>query len=297
MSNVYCYDEFNCFDVRVDREAINQMLYVGASALTGVWVAVALVAFMLEVYHHKQQLILDEMSSGSGSDGGSGSSSSTSNDERDDDGDTTLTQNEEINAFIELYFDELQELAKAAVIESSTVAASIPLTDLTIVTPVGEVLIRYLPDEKVFLYFSDVAAKLTYPILDTCARYYAITFKNASICVHAKQEYATAYAAQEMAQLMALEKEKDMVPAKKSIYAQFKKNKPLLAQGAGLTGLKGLTGLTSLTGLTGCPRLNIFRQGGKMSDAVNKASNMVVAANSHMDYATYKKLMHSTANN
>lgn len=286
MSNVYCYDEFNCFEVRVDREAINQMLYVGASALTGVWVAVALVAFMLEVYKHKQRLILDEISSGSDGD-------VTSTDgEWDDDGPTTLSQNEEINAFIELYFDEL---AATTALDSS---ASIPLTDLTIVTPVGEVLIRYLPDEKVFLYFSDVAAKLTYPILDTCARYYAITFKNASICVHAKQEYATAYAAQEMAQLMALEKEKghdkNVEPiVKKSIYAQFKKNKPLSAQGSALTGSTGSTGLTGAQ----APR-NIFRQGGKMIDAVNKATtNMVGTANSHMDYATYKKLMQSTANN
>lgn len=292
MSNVYCYDEFNCFDVRVDREAINQMLYVGASALTGVWVAVALVAFMLEVYKHKQRLILDEISSGSDGD------VTSSDGEFDDDGPTTLSQNEEINAFVELYFDELQELAATTALDSS---ASIPLTDLTIVTPVGEVLIRYLPDEKVFLYFSDVAAKLTYPILDTCARYYAITFKNASICVHAKQEYATAYAAQEMAHQMALEKEKDKnlsEPAKKSIYAQFKKNKPLLAQGSALRGLTGSTGLTKLTGLTGAqaPR-NIFRQGGKMIDAVNKATNMNTVAYAHMDYATYKKLMLSTANN
>jgi len=281
MSNVYCYDEFNCFDVRVDREAINQMLYVGASALTGVWVAVALVAFMLEVYKHKQRLILDEMSSGSDAD------VTSSDGEFDANEPTTLTQNEEINAFIELYFDELQELALQQQHDEIS-----DFKDLTIVTPVGEVLIRYLPDEKVFLYFSDVAAKLTYAILDTCARYYAITVKNASICIHAKQEYASAYAAQEMAQLMALEKEKDqekdMVPLKKSIYAQFKKNKPLLAQGSGLTGL---------TGAQAPRRRNIFRQGGKMSDALNKASNMVVAANSHMDYATYKKLMLSTANN
>jgi len=276
MSNVYCYDEFNCFDVRVDREAINQMLYVGASALTGVWVAVALVAFMLEVYKHKQRLILDEMSSGS--DGGSGSSSSTSNDECDDDEPTTLTQNEEINAFIELYFDELQALALQQQHDEIS-----DFKDLTIVTPVGEVLIRYLPDEKVFLYFSDVAAKLTYAILDTCARYYAITVKNASICIHAKQEYASAYAAQEMAQLVALEKEKDMVPLKKSIYAQFKKNKPLLAQGSVNAG--------SVNQVT---RRNIFRQGGKMSDAVNKAATNMVA---NMDYLTYKKLMLSTANN
>jgi hypothetical protein len=275
MSNVYCYDEFNCFDVRVDREAINQMLYVGASALTGVWVAVALVAFMLEVYKHKQRLILDEMSSGSDAD------VTSSDGEFDDEGPTTLTQNEEINAFVELYFDELQELALQQQHDEIS-----DFKDLTIVTPVGEVLIRYLPDEKVFLYFSDVAAKLTYAILDTCARYYAITVKNASICIHAKQEYASAYAAQEMAQLMALEKEKDMVPLKKSIYAQFKKNKPLLAQGSVNAG--------SVNQVT---RRNIFRQGGKLSDALNKASKMVVAANSHMDYATYKKLMLSTANN
>jgi hypothetical protein len=261
--------------VRVDREAINQMLYVGASALTGVWVAVALVAFMLEVYKHKQRLILDEMSSGSDAD------VTSSDGEFDDEGPTTLTQNEEINAFVELYFDELQELALQQQHDEIS-----DFKDLTIVTPVGEVLIRYLPDEKVFLYFSDVAAKLTYAILDTCARYYAITVKNASICIHAKQEYASAYAAQEMAQLMALEKEKDMVPLKKSIYAQFKKNKPLLAQGSVNAG--------SVNQVT---RRNIFRQGGKLSDALNKASKMVVAANSHMDYATYKKLMLSTANN
>jgi len=272
MSNVYCYDEFNCFDVRVDREAINQMLYVGASALTGVWVAVTLVAFMLEVYKHKQRLILEEMSSGSDGD-------VTSSDGLDEDDEpTTLTQNEEINAFVELYFDELQALA----LQQQPNEIS-DFKDLTIVTPVGEVLIRYLPDEKVFLYFSDVAAKLTYAILDTCARYYAITFKNASICVHAKQEYASAYAAQEMAQLMALEKEKDMVPTKKSIYAQFKKNKPLLAQGSVNAG--------SVNQVT---RRNIFRQGGKMSDAVNKAATNMVA---NMDYLTYKKLMLSTANN
>jgi hypothetical protein len=88
--------------------------------------------------------------------------------------------------FVSRYFDELDELEETELTESDKlyVSDSVLRED----TPEGEVIMKYNFKNETFEYYTDGISHITYDILDTLARLFAISYDCKILCVNYRKE-------------------------------------------------------------------------------------------------------------
>jgi hypothetical protein len=97
----------------------------------------------------------------------------------------TLSESEEIN-YESQYFEQLEEMQNK--ILSSAEFKLIACHRLKEETPKGVVIMSYNTETGVFDYYTDKFADISYEILDTVARLFAITYDCKQICVNYRNE-------------------------------------------------------------------------------------------------------------
>ena len=206
-------------------EFFRQVFIVWGALVTGVSLGFASAAYMYKYYVIQERRACgydDDLESGTSSD----------RDDADDldadedlDGDyackqEALEKEAELKVYKELYYEELAALTDRDLTD-------IPWTKLVLkeMTPQGLVIMFYDPLSERFCYYADEYQKVSYSVLDTLARKFAIHFDCKRICVNYREELLLAKAKQEDAILKEKEKEKKEMdePVVKSVFATFKK--------------------------------------------------------------------------
>ncbi len=88
--------------------------------------------------------------------------------------------------FVSQYFDELDELEEDELTASDKLYISGKV--LREDTPEGEVIMTYNFKNETFEYYTDNASRVTYDILDTLARLFAISYDCKILCVNYRKE-------------------------------------------------------------------------------------------------------------
>ena len=101
-----------------------------------------------------------------------------------DDTDSEDLDDKEI--FVSQYFDELDELEE----NELTPSDKLYITEKVLRedTPEGEVIMTYNFKNETFEYYTDSASRITYDILDTLARLFAISYDCKVLCVNYRKE-------------------------------------------------------------------------------------------------------------
>ena len=99
------------------------------------------------------------------------------------------TDSEDLNdkeIFVSQYFDELDELEE----NELTPSDKLYITEKVLRedTPEGEVIMTYNFKNETFEYYTDSASRITYDILDTLARLFAISYDCKVLCVNYRKE-------------------------------------------------------------------------------------------------------------
>lgn len=114
--------------------------------------------------------------------------SESDTDEDEEEEDTTDDEDEEeAEQYESKYFDKLEEMPddKELTTEEFTAIGGHTLTEET---PKGLIHMRYNVGTCTFEYYTDKFSDMTYEILDTVARLFAVTFNCKQICVNYRQE-------------------------------------------------------------------------------------------------------------
>jgi hypothetical protein len=139
------------------------------------------------------------------------------------------------------------------------------------------VIMSYDKKTESFWYYTDHLKEVSYAILETIARKFAIDYDCKSICASAVCEASEAAAAAEAAS--------EAAAAAPSVFATFKKYN---------TGMKGASSNFSPAANV-IEQANHFRFRGKLCDYTQQKIQKVVA-DLTLDYATYKKLLEKKVN-
>jgi hypothetical protein len=193
-------------------ELFQTILVIWAALVSGLSLGITTVAYMYKFYIRKY----DDIGENSDSDLESGTSSEE--EEEESDAGAELQKAEELKLYKELYYDELNALADRDL-------KDVPWAKLVLkeMTPQNLVIMLYDPVTERFCYYADEYQKISYAVLDTLARKFAVQFDCKRICVNYKEELGLAKTAAAAAVLKD-EKEKEAAePVVKSVFASFKK--------------------------------------------------------------------------
>ena len=262
------YTCFNAEDCRLPAISTEELT---TYMLSGFWLAFCGVAYLLQWTADKYWTIGEKLHL-SDEDSDVDTDADAAADSADADADADGEDNADevaaaVKAFTNLYFDELEQLQNTP---SSSLVQQHVLTEFS--TPRGPVRMIYDEKEGLFKYFSDVAAKLSYNVLDTVARQYAVTLGVPNSCIHARNALKKVLAEQDV----VLPAENTTVVAKKSVFAQFKK-------------YKNSSTATSDANKEVLVPANVFRYAGKLADTVVGLQTAEKKEPLPIDYLTFKR--------
>ena len=137
-----------------------------------------------------------------------------------DDTDSEDLDDKEI--YVSQYFDELDELEENELTPSDKLYVSERV--LREDTPEGEVIMTYNFKNETFEYYTDSASRITYDILDTLARLFAISYDCKVLCVNYRRELEKGET--KMKRDIELDKLSEVnatqSPAKNNVFAAYK---------------------------------------------------------------------------
>ena len=264
----------------------DQIIFFTWSVMSGVWLAVAGIAYFMQWSFQQYENYND-------GDDNDDANEDNANEDANEDDDANALEAE----YIQEFYDELALLNQQQMPEKQMPAQQMPAQQVPAQqmpaqqmpaqqqqqynTPRGPVLMAYDAQEHVFKYFTDVAAKLSYAVLDRVARQFAVeVLRVPDICVHARHELIKAQekAAAQATQVAAAPVSESQV---KSVFAQFKKYPA-----------KTKTTKTTTEAIVTVEKANIFRFAGKLADALKTQQQQQPTVQPlEMDYATFKQLM------
>uniref|UniRef100_A0A6C0II99 Uncharacterized protein n=1 Tax=viral metagenome TaxID=1070528 RepID=A0A6C0II99_9ZZZZ len=239
---------------------------------------IIIMTFISQVLYGKKRtnaIIIDSEEDDSNSDDGAGL-------DLDDLNSTEITYESQ-------YFDKLEELPDT-VLGAEELKALLEGQRLTESTPKGIVVMSYNVNTGAFDYYTDKFADISYEILDTVARLFAVTFECKQICVNYRDEIQNGenrMLSEIEFDKMQKEKEKTNDNKERSIFATFKSyNKK-----RGTNVDKKYYIITD--------KANRFKYKGKMSDyekTLSKNATEDVNANVKISYSEYKRMQESANN-
>ena len=141
--------------------------------------------------------------------------------------------------FVSQYFDELDELEETELTPSDKLYVSKRV--LREDTPEGEVIMTYNFKNETFEYYTDRVTHITYDILDTLARLFAISYDCKILCVNYRNEFEKGET--KMKRDIELDKLSELTaiqsPAKTNVFAAYKHyNRKSSGSGSGIGSVK-----------------------------------------------------------
>jgi hypothetical protein len=150
-----------------------------------------------------------------------------------------------------------------------------------------EVIMTFDKATDTFWYYTDHLKDVSYPILETVARKFAIENNCRSICLQAEQQVQTEKQTEQQAEQQAEQPAEQQVQAPiPSVFAKFKNYN---------SGKGTAPNFTSVLKVT--EQMNHFRYRGKRIDYEERAKTKERVEEPTLDYASYKKLLEEKKKN
>ena len=195
--------------------------------------------------------------------------------ERYDDSDSEDEEEDTEEKYTDRYYEEFDALEMCELTTSELLNLSTKIVREQVAENV-EVILTYDKVSETFWYYTDQLKEVSYDILETVARKYAIEYDCKQICLQAQEEV------QAIERLKAQEEP----VGKSSVFAKFKNYN---------TGGKGSTpNFTSVIKVV--EQMNHFRYRGKLIDYEESQKELNKKEEPTLDYASYKKTLEKKEN-